>query len=135
MRAIPVMLAILSSRRLLTTAAAKTDANTLLQAALKLHQSGKLADAADLYGRVADTLGTRTPAVVHSNRGAALLALDQVKIYCTGLEIYAMKPRLVSSSIRHAAVLLIELKSHSNTPRIPPFVLTCSEYPLNDYLR
>jgi len=104
MRAILVMFAVLSSRRLLTTAVAKTDANALLQAALKLHQSGKLADAAALYGRVADTLGIRTPAVVHSNRGAALLALDKVTIYYTGLEIYAMKPMLVSSSIRHAAV-------------------------------
>ena len=77
MRTILAMFTVLSSRRLFPAAAA--DANSLLQAALKLHQSGKLADAAALYGRVSDTLGARTPAAVHSNRGAALLALDKAR--------------------------------------------------------
>jgi hypothetical protein len=77
MRKALAVIATLSSRRLMSSSAAAPDANALLQAALQLHQAGRLADAAALYGRVAVTLGARTPAAVHSNRGAALLALDQ----------------------------------------------------------
>jgi len=40
-------------------------------------EAGRLSEAAGSYEAVAESLGKVTPAAVHSNHGAVLLALDR----------------------------------------------------------
>ena len=62
-----VLVALSCPRRLASSSA--PDATALLQAALQLHQAGRVGDAAKLYARVSAALGAATPASVHSNHG------------------------------------------------------------------